>query len=115
MLNGTYKDFYAADLAGTELIDVMFGSFAYAGFFAPENAMGSSWFDGSTIWDLDVFSSVNKCLETHAPEDIVVDILLTNTKNLKQVNAENYKSIDMLWRFLHVAHYYSVMDGLLRA
>ena len=51
MLNGTYKDFYAADLTGTELIDVMFGSFAYAGFFAPENAMGSSWFDGSTIWD----------------------------------------------------------------
>ena len=78
MLDGTYKDFYPADLTGTELIDVMFGSFAYAGFFPPENAMGSSWFDGSTIWDLDVFSSVNKCLETHAPEDIVVDILLTN-------------------------------------
>jgi len=115
VLDGTYKDFFAADLTGTELVDVMFGSFAYAGFFAPEAAMGTDWFDGSTIWDLDIFSAVNKCLETHAPEDIVVDVLLTSTKTLKQVDASNYKSIDMLWRFLHVSHYYSVMDGLLRA
>ena len=115
VLDGTYKDFFAADLTGTELIQVMFGSFAYAGFFAPEAAMGADWFDGSTIWDLDVFSAVNKCLETHAPEDIVLDVLLTSTKSLKQVDASNYKSIDMLWRYLHVAHYYSVMDGLLRA
>jgi len=82
-INGSYNDFYAADLTGTKLIDVMFGSFAYPGFFAPEEAMGSSWFDGSIVWDVDVFSSVNKCLETHAPEDIVVDILLTTKKTLK--------------------------------
>jgi predicted acylesterase/phospholipase RssA len=81
VLDGTYKDFFAADLTGTELVDVMFGSFAYAGFFAPEAAMGTDWFDGSTIWDLDIFSAVNKCLETHAPEDIVVDVLLTSTKD----------------------------------
>lgn len=97
------------------LIDVMYGSFTYAGFFAPEEALGTDYFDGSTIWDIDIFSAVNKCLETHAPEDIVVDVALTSSRTLKHVDASNYSSFDMLWRYLHVARYYNVMDGLLRA
>lgn len=93
----------------------MFGSFAYAGYFAPEAALGTEYFDGSTIWDLDVFTAVNKCLETHAPEDVVVDVVLTSARNLKTVDASNYKSFEMLWRYLEVSRYYSAMDGLLRA
>ena len=115
ILTGTYQNYYSSDLSVSELVDVMYGSFAYAGFFAPEEAMNSSWFTGSTIFDLDIFSVVNKCLETHLPEDIVVDVIMTNAKTLKQVNAENFKSSEMVWRFLHVMRYYSVMDGLLRA
>ena len=65
----------------------MFGSFAYAGFFPPAESMGSDWFDGSTIWDLDIFSAVNKCLETTAPEDVVVDVVMTSAKTLKKVDA----------------------------
>lgn len=97
------------------MIDVMYGSFDYAGYFAPESALGTEFFDGSTIWSLDVFSAVNKCLETHAPENIVVDVILTSARNLKTVDASNYKSIEMLWRFLEVNRYYNAMDGLLRA
>jgi hypothetical protein len=93
----------------------MFGSFAYAGFFPPAESMGSDWFDGSTIWDLDIFSAVNKCLETTAPEDVVVDVVMTSAKTLKKVDASGYHSINMLWRFLEVSRYYSAMDGLLRA
>lgn len=115
VLNGTYQEFTGQDLQGGDLIDVMYGSFDYAGYFAPETAMGTNYFDGSTIWSLDVFSAVNKCLETHAPEDVVVDVILTNSRNLKTVDASNYKSIEMLWRYLEVSRYYSVMDGLLRA
>ena len=77
--------------------------------------MGSEFFDGSTIWDLDIFSAVNKCLETHKDEDIVVDVLMTSAKTLKVVDASDYKSIHMLWRYLEVSRYYSSMDGLLRA
>ena len=93
----------------------MFASFAYAGFFPPASSMGTSWFDGSVIWDLDVFSVVNKCMETHAQSDIVVDVVMTSQKTLKTVDASNYNSVEMLWRFLEVQRYYSVMDGLLRA
>lgn len=55
--------------------------------------MGSSWFDGSVIWDLDIFSTVNKCLETHSASDIVVDVILTSTKTLKTVDASNFNSV----------------------
>jgi hypothetical protein len=115
VLSGMYTNYYTSDLVGQELIDVMYGSFSYAGFFAPEAAMNSDFFSGATIENLDVFSVVNKCLETHLPEDIVVDVLLTNARTLKHVNAEKFKSMEMVWRFLHVAQYYNVMDGLLRA
>lgn len=93
----------------------MFASFAFAGFFPPAESMGSSWFDGAVIWDLDIFSAVNKCLETHNSSDIVVDVILTSTKTLKTVDASNFNSVQMLIRFLEVQRYYSVMDGLLRA
>ena len=93
----------------------MFASFAYAGFFPPATSMGTSWFDGSVIWDLDIFSVVNKCMETHAQSDIVVDVVMTSQKTLKTVDASNFNSVEMLWRFLEVQRYYSVMDGLLRA
>ena len=71
----------------------MFASFAFAGFFPPAESMGSSWFDGSVIWDLDIFSTVNKCLETHSASDIVVDVILTSAKTLKTVDASNFNSV----------------------
>jgi len=50
-----------------------------------------------------------------ADEDIIVDTILTSEKTLKKVDASDYKSIQMLWRYLEVSRYYSNMDGLLRA
>lgn len=71
--------------------------------------------DGSVIWDLDIFSAVNKCLETHAQEDVIVDVLMTSAKTLRHVDASNYNALHMVLRFLEVARYYGQMDGLLRA
>jgi predicted acylesterase/phospholipase RssA len=93
----------------------MFASFSFAGFFPPAEVMGSSFFDGSVIWDLDIFSAVNKCLETHADTDVVVDVVLTTTKTFNTVDASNYNAVEMLFRYLEIARYYGVMDGLLRA
>jgi hypothetical protein len=113
VLTGAYVD--NIETLDSNLQDVMFASFSYAGFFPPAESMGQTWFDGSVIWDLDIFSAVNKCLETHEQKDVVVDVLLTSTRVLKQVDASNYNSIQMLIRYLEVARYYGHMDGLLRA
>lgn len=104
-----------SDKIDSNLIDVLFASFAYPGFFPPAKSMESSWFDGGVIWDLDIYSVVNKCLETHSPSEIVVDVILTSARTLKTVDASNFNSVQMLIRFLEVQRYFSVMDGLLRA
>lgn len=40
---------------------------------------------------------------------------MTSSANIKQVEAENYKSIQMLFRYLEISSFYNTMDGLLRA
>lgn len=113
MVNGVYVD--NIETLDTNLVDVMFASFSYAGFFPPAESMGGTWFDGAVIWDVDVFSAVNKCMETHAPADIVVDVLLTSQKSLSHVDASNFNTLHTLLRAGRILRYYSIMDGLLRA
>jgi len=102
-------------LTGDEFFNVLFAQFAQAGVFPPTAFDNTDWFDGSTIWDLDIFSVVNKCQETFTDDKITVDVILTSEKTLSTVDASNYKSLQMLWRYLQVSRYYSSMDGLLRA
>lgn len=39
----------------------MFAQFADAGIFPPAEFDDTDFFDGSTIWDLDIFSVVVQC------------------------------------------------------
>ena len=96
--------------------DALYASLSFAGFFPPADVLGSYYFDGSAVWDIDIFSAVNRCKEkgfTNA--DIVVDVIMTSSANLKEVNASDYKSIQMLFRYLEISSFYNSMDGLLRA
>ena len=94
----------------------MYAQFASAGVFPPVEYNNTDYFDGSTIWDLDIFSVVNKCQDLGFDDaNIVVDVIMTSEKTLDTVDASNYHSIQMLWRYLQVSRYYSNMDGLLRA
>ena len=116
VLQGTYVDFKEDGLTGDNLYNVMYAQFAQAGVFPPTEFNDTDYFDGSTIWDLDVFSVVNQCqAQGFADADIVVDVMLTSARSLKVVDASEYHSIQMLWRYLEVSRYYSNMDGLLRA
>lgn len=116
VLMGTYVDFQESGLVGDALYNVMYAQFASAGVFVPVAYNNTDYFDGSTIWDLDIFTVVNQCQASgYADADIVVDVVLTSEKTLKTVDASNYKSIQMLWRYLEVSRFYSNMDGLLRA
>lgn len=99
----------------TNLQDVIFASFAKPGYFPPAETMGSSFFDGSVIYDLDIFSAVNKCRETHAEEDIVVDVVMTTRKSIHAVDASNYDILRIALRVGEVFRYYGVADALLRA
>jgi len=114
VLAGNYVDF-DADQILANLINILYASFSYAGYFPPVKAMDKEWFSGETVWDLDIFSGVNECLKTHQASDIVVDVVMTSDKTLQQVDASDYSALKMLWRYLKISKYYSNMDGLLRA
>lgn len=111
-MTGTFNE--NTDSLNTNLQDVMFASFAYPGFFPPAESMGSAWFSGSVIWDLDMFSPINKCRETHADSDIVLDVVLTSRKSLKPKDASNFNTVQIAIRAAEVIRYYGVMDALLR-
>jgi len=117
VVDGTYKDFSDTNLTdNTNLVDAMYASMSVAGFFPPADVLGSSFFDGSAVWDIDIFSAVNKCTDLgFKNEDIIVDVIMTSSANLKDVEAEDYKSIGMLFRYLEISTFYNAMDGLLRA
>jgi hypothetical protein len=94
----------------------MYASMSFAGFFPPAEVLGSYYFDGSAVWDIDIFSAINRCTELgFSNNDIVVDVIMTSSANLKDVQAEDYKSIQMLFRYLEISSFYNSMDGLLRA
>ena len=115
--DGSYVDFSDKNVtSGSNLVDALFASMSVPGFFPPANVLGSSWFDGSAVWDIDIFSAINKCIDKGFDhKDIVVDVIMTSSANLKQVQAEDYRSIGMLFRYLEISSFYNAMDGLLRA
>lgn len=98
------------------LAEALYASMSFAGFFPPADVLGSYYFDGSAVWDIDIFSAINRCTEMgFKNSDIVVDVIMTSSANLKDVKAEDYKSIQMLFRYLEISSFYNSMDGLLRA
>jgi predicted acylesterase/phospholipase RssA len=117
VVSGAYKGFSADNITkGQNLHEALYASLSFAGFFPPADVLGSHYFDGSAVWDIDIFSAVNRCKDKgYAHKDIVVDIVLTSSANLKEVDASSYKSIQMLFRYLEISSFYNSMDGLLRA
>jgi hypothetical protein len=45
----------------------------------------------------------------------VVDVILTSAANLKEVDATDFTSVQMLFRYLEISSFYNSMDGFLRA
>lgn len=102
-------------LFSSNLVNSLYASMSIAGFFAPVEAFGSDYYNGSAIWNLDIFSGVNKCLEKHAESDIVIDVVLTSTSHLKEVDPSEFTSLHVGARYLMVNSYYSSMNAYLRA
>lgn len=95
---------------------VLFASLNMAGAFPPAQVLGGSWFDGSAVYDMDIFTGVNRCKDKGFKEsDIVVDVIMTSAPQLKDVDATDFKTLNMLARYLQISGYYSAMDGVLRA
>lgn len=117
IVNGDFKDFDNKNItAGDNLVEALYASLSFSGFFAPAEVFGSEFVDGAATWDLDVFAAINACVDQgFAHEDINLDVVMTSSASLKHVEADSFNSIQMLFRYLEVSSFYSSMEGILRA
>jgi hypothetical protein len=98
------------------IINTMFTSFSFPGFFPPTSSFGSRFIEGSSVRTLDVLSAINNCIAAGFNEsNIIIDVLLSSPQDFNRVDASDYRSYMMLYRYLQVASYYSSMNGLQRA
>jgi predicted acylesterase/phospholipase RssA len=58
-------------------------SLSWPGLFPPAQAFGSEWFDGSAVYDIDIFTAIGKCKSLgYKDENIVVDAILTSAASI---------------------------------
>lgn len=118
VLSGNFKVLESADVQDKDkLISALQASFSFPGIFPPYEGLGSEFYDGTSIYNLDVFSAVNECLEKTGgkEEDVVVDVIMTTRDYIEKVDASKYTSLSVLYRFMEISEYYGSLDGLLRA
>ena len=80
---------------------MLFASLNKAGAFPPAQVLGEDahWFNGGALMDLDIATGVNRCREKGFEfSDIVVDVIMTTSPQLKDVDASNFKTLSMLFR-----------------
>jgi len=98
------------------IIETIFTSFSYPGFFPPTSSFGSHYIEGGSVRSLDVLSAITNCLDAGFTEtEITIDVLLSAPSDLQRTDASEYKSYMVLYRYLQIAYYYSSMNGLQRA
>lgn len=80
MMNGDFVDFDEQSLTDDATTqDLLYASFSIPGYFAPVEAFGSYFFDGSAIWDIDITSVINRCQDAgFSDSDIVVDVIMVD-------------------------------------
>ena len=117
LLSGEYYEFTKDYLPTESSIEhTLFASFSWPGIFPPAEEFGGAYIDGSSVYDLDIYTAVNKCLDMgFAEEDIVIDAILSTGSTINKVDGKELKAVGMLLRYLSINSFYNSMDGVLRA
>jgi predicted acylesterase/phospholipase RssA len=85
-------------------------------FFPPVTEFGEDWFDGGSVWPIDVIGPIRKCeLMGFAREDIIVDVLMTNSDVLPPRDTVKESTITSALRFMEITDFYLGVDGIARA
>jgi hypothetical protein len=62
LLAGQYVDFNEAKLTrNADLVDVMFASLSTIVYYPPAEVFDSSFVDGAAVYDIDIFTAINRC------------------------------------------------------
>ena len=74
---GIYEVFDQKNTSYEELPQVCFASGSIPTVFPPQHYKGMVLMDGGTVWDVNIDSAINQCLEiVDSEEDIIVDVAI---------------------------------------
>jgi hypothetical protein len=69
--------------------------------------------DGSLKYGVDLLDAITQCEAMGFKDtDIIIDAVLTKGKTINEVDASEYTTLEVLWRYLEISNYYSTMGAI---
>lgn len=88
-------------------------SAAIPGVFESVNFHGMTLVDGGVVINLDIGGAIERCKEMVDDEsEITVDVIMCSGDTLKPVDAQDYNSLQMFWRYYQINKYQKVMHWI---
>jgi predicted patatin/cPLA2 family phospholipase len=110
---GAYDKFDEESLNVDEYTDAILSSSAVPILFPNIKFRNNNYMDGGVKIGVDIPSGINKCLDDGFSEkDIIVDVILCNSKQLPRIDTQNYHTLDVLIRYLEINCYDSSMRAI---
>ncbi len=108
--DGSYDVFDGDNLTKEQLQQVILSSSAFPIMFPNIRMNNYTYMDGGIKHGIDIASGINKCLDmNYKQEDIIVDVILCNTKDMSIKEGLEYNTFEVLERYLEISSYDSSM------
>ena len=109
-VTGTFDSWDDQSLLREEYEDAIVSSGAFPVIFPINQFRGNYYMDGGVKISVDIASGINKCLDMgYIDENIVVDVVLLNSKVLPTQDAKNVHPLGVLVRIMEIYGYDNAM------
>jgi len=110
--NGDYVTWTELNTSFADLPQSCASSGSIPGAFFPQKMKGHVLVDGGTMWDVNVDSAVNYCLDQgYTQEQVVIDMLICGIQ--QPMNQQVYgKAMNNWWDARHIKQYYNNLNSL---
>ena len=104
---GGYESFNQTNTAIADIAQAAVSSSSIPGIFPPQHFKGMVLMDGGTIWDVDLLSAVEQCLNVvDSEEDIIIDIAICGDETMKKEEEVSKDAIFNWFRSEQVHRFY---------
>jgi predicted acylesterase/phospholipase RssA len=80
---GEYTTFNTSDTSFYDMQQATLCSASIPGVFPPQHFKGEYYMDGGTVWNINIVSAIEQCLNNgYAEEDVVLDMYICGFSNL---------------------------------
>lgn len=81
--------------------------------FTHSHIENSTYVDGGSVWNLEIGKGIDRCLETHVHQDIIVDVIMCSGLQITYQNeSHDYNTMHNYDRYRQFKSYYRYMSDL---